>query len=228
MSLYELNALVRRGLHSILPDEYWIQAELSDVRSNYSGHCYLEFIQKDPKSNALIAKARGVIWSNVFLRLRPYFESETGQAFVSGIKVMVKVTVDFHELYGFSLTVVDIDPAFTIGDMARKRKEILKRLDEEGILTMNKEIEMPELVQRIAVISSATAAGYGDFCNQLHSNKFGFVFYTKLFPAIMQGEKVEETIISSLERIYSECENWDAVVIIRGGGATSDLSGFDT
>lgn len=228
MSLYELNALIRHGLHSVLPDEYWIQAELSDVRSNHSGHCYLEFIQKDPKSDALIAKARGVIWSNVFLRLRPYFENETGQAFVSGIKVMVKVTVSFHELYGFSLTVVDIDPAFTIGDMARRRREILKRLDEEGVLTMNKELEMPELVQRIAVISSATAAGYGDFCNQLHSNKYGFLFYTKLFPAIMQGERVEETIISSLERIYSECENWDAVVIIRGGGATSDLSGFDT
>ena len=228
MSLYELNSLVRRGLHSILPDEYWIQAELSDVRSNYSGHCYLEFVQKDPKSNALIAKARGVIWSSVFMRLRPYFERETGQAFVSGIKVMVKVTVDFHELYGFSLTVVDIDPAYTIGDMARRRKEILKRLDEEGILTMNKELEMPEPLQRIAVISSATAAGYGDFCNQLHSNKFGFVFYTKLFPAIMQGDRVEETIISSLERIYSEIDNWDVVVIIRGGGATSDLSGFDT
>lgn len=228
MSLYELNALVRRGLHSILPDEYWVQAELSDVRSNYSGHCYLEFVQKDPKSNMLVAKARGMIWNNVFMRLRPYFEHETGQAFVSGIKVMVKVTVDFHELYGFSLTVVDIDPAYTIGDMARKRKEILQRLDDEGILTMNKELEMPEPLQRIAVISSATAAGYGDFCNQLYSNKFGFVFYTKLFPAIMQGEKVEETIISSLEKIYAECENWDAVVIIRGGGATSDLSGFDT
>lgn len=228
LSLYELNSLVRRGLHSILPDEYWIQAELSDVRSNYSGHCYMEFVQKDPKSNALIAKARGVIWNNVFMRLRPYFEQETGQAFVSGIKVMVKVTVDFHELYGFSLTVVDIDPAYTIGDLARRRKEILKRLDDEGILTMNKELEMPVPLQRIAVISSATAAGYGDFCNQLHSNKFGFVFYTKLFPAVMQGDKVEETIISSLEKIYSEYENWDAVVIIRGGGATSDLSGFDT
>ena len=228
LSLYELNTLVRRGLHSILPDEYWIQAELSDVRSNYSGHCYMEFVQKDPKSNALIAKARGVIWSNVFMRLRPYFEQETGQAFVSGIKVMVKVTVDFHELYGFSLTVVDIDPAYTIGDLARRRKEILKRLDDEGILTMNKELEMPVPLQRIAVISSATAAGYGDFCNQLHSNKFGFVFYTKLFPAVMQGDKVEETIISSLEKIYSEYENWDVVVIIRGGGATSDLSGFDT
>lgn len=228
LSLYELNTLVRRGLHSILPDEYWIQAELSDVRSNYSGHCYMEFVQKDPKSNALIAKARGVIWSNVFMRLRPYFEQETGQAFVSGIKVMVKVTVDFHELYGFSLTVVDIDPAYTIGDLARRRKEILKRLDDDGILTMNKELEMPVPLQRIAVISSATAAGYGDFCNQLHSNKFGFVFYTKLFPAVMQGDKVEETIISSLEKIYSEYENWDVVVIIRGGGATSDLSGFDT
>lgn len=228
LSLYELNTLVRRGLHSILPDEYWIQAELSDVRSNYSGHCYMEFVQKDPKSNALIAKARGVIWSNVFMRLRTYFEQETGQAFVSGIKVMVKVTVDFHELYGFSLTVVDIDPAYTIGDLARRRKEILKRLDDEGILTMNKELEMPVPLQRIAVISSATAAGYGDFCNQLHSNKFGFVFYTKLFPAVMQGDKVEETIISSLEKIYSEYENWDVVVIIRGGGATSDLSGFDT
>lgn len=228
LSLYELNSLVRRGIHSIFQDEYWIQAELSDVRSNYSGHCYMEFVQKDPKSNALIAKARGVIWSNVFMRLRPYFEKETGQAFVSGIKVMVKVTVDFHELYGFSLTVVDIDPAYTIGDLARRRKEILKRLDDEGILTMNKELAMPVPLQRIAVISSSTAAGYGDFCNQLHSNKFGFVFYTKLFPAVMQGDRVEETIISSLERIYSEYENWDVVVIIRGGGATSDLSGFDT
>ena len=142
MTLYELNTLVRRGIRASMPDEEWIQAELSDVRSNYSGHCYLEFVQKDPKSNALIAKARGVIWSNVFARMRPYFENETGQAFVSGIKVMVKVTVDFHELYGFSLTVVDIDPAYTIGDLARRRKEILRKLDEEGILTMNKELEM--------------------------------------------------------------------------------------
>ena len=228
MTLYELNTLVRRGIRASMPDEYWIQAELSDVRSNYSGHCYLEFVQKDSKSNALIAKARGVIWSNVFARMRPYFENETGQAFVSGIKVMVKVTVDFHELYGFSLTVVDIDPAYTIGDLARRRKEILRKLDEEGILTMNKELEMPEPLQRIAVISSATAAGYGDFCNQLYGNKFGFIFYTKLFPAVMQGEKVEESIISALERIYADCDNWDAVVIIRGGGATSDLSGFDT
>lgn len=228
LSLYELNLLVRSNIRASFPEEYWIQAELSDVRSNYSGHCYMELIQKDPKSNALMAKARGIIWSNVYVRLRHYFEQETGQAFVSGIKVLVKVTIDFHELYGYSLTVVDIDPAYTLGDLARRRKEILERLDKEGILTMNKELEFPEPVQRIAVISSATAAGYGDFCNQLYGNDFGFVFYTKLFPAVMQGDMVEDTIIKALEKIYSEADNWDVVVIIRGGGATSDLSGFDT
>lgn len=228
LSLYELNTLVRRGLRACFPDEYWVQAELSDVRTNYSGHCYMEFVQKDTSSNSLVAKARGMIWSNVFVRLKPYFERETGQAFVSGIKVLVKVTVDFHELYGYSLTVVDIDPTYTIGDMARRRKEILLKLESEGILTMNKELQLPVPVQRIAVISSATAAGYGDFCNQLENNKFGFAFTTRLFPSVMQGDKVESSIIASLEKIYNEIDKWDVVVIIRGGGATSDLSGFDT
>lgn len=153
LSLVELNGLVRQSIRTCLPDEYWVQAELSDVRANYSGHCYLEFVQKDPKSNALLAKARGIIWSNVYMRLRPYFERETGQAFVSGIKVLVKVTVDFHELYGYSLTVVDIDPTYTLGDMARRRREILKRLEDEGVLTLNKELDFPYLTQRIAVIS---------------------------------------------------------------------------
>ena len=228
LSLVELNALVRRSIRACLPDEYWVQAELSDVRGNYSGHCYLEFVQKDAKSNALVAKARGIIWSNVYQLLKPYFERETGQAFVSGIKVLVKVTVDFHELYGYSLTVVDIDPSYTVGDMVRRRKEILRRLEADGILTMNKELELPELLQRIAVISSATAAGYGDFCNQLIHNSFGFIFYPKLFPAVMQGDQVEKSIISALDKIYASGILWDAVVIIRGGGATSDLSGFDT
>jgi hypothetical protein len=228
LSLYELNGLVRRSIQACLPDEYWVQAELSDVRSNYSGHCYLELVQKDPKSNSLVAKARGMIWSNVFFRLKSYFEEETGQAFVSGIKVLVKVTVGFHELYGFSLTIIDIDPTYTLGDMARRRKEILNRLDAEGILTLNKELDFPELPQRIAVISSATAAGYGDFCNQLENNIYGFQFFTRLFPAVMQGDKVESSIIAALDVINAEIDNWDVVVIIRGGGATSDLSGFDT
>ena len=142
--------------------------------------------------------------------------------------MLVKVTVDFHELYGYSLTVVNIDPTYTLGDMVRRRKEILRQLDEEGILTLNKELELPVLTQRIAVISSATAAGYGDFCNQLLHNSFGFVFYPRLFQAIMQGDQVEQSIIQALDRINATRDNWDVVVIIRGGGATSDLSGFDT
>lgn len=166
LSLYELNALVRRSLEQCLPDECWVQAELSDVRTNSTGHCYLEFVQKDPRSNSLIAKARGTIWANVFRLLKPYFEEATGQAFVAGIKVLVQVTVSFHELYGYSLTVQDIDPTYTLGDMARRRREILKQLEEEGVLTLNKELDMPRLPQRIAVISSPTAAGYGDFCHQ--------------------------------------------------------------
>ena len=228
LSLHELNGLVKQSIRSCLPDTYWVQAELSDVRINYSGHCYLEFVQKDVAGNNLIAKARGTIWNNVFKMLRPYFEQETGQTFTSGIKVLVNVSVDFHELYGYSLTVLDIDPTYTVGDMERKRREILRQLEEEGVIDLNKELEMPMLPQRIAVISSATAAGYGDFCNQLANNPRGYGFRTELFPAIMQGERVEESIIAALDAIYERMEEFDVVVIIRGGGATSDLSGFDT
>ena len=228
LSLYELNGLVKRTIRDRMSETYWVQAELSDVRSNYSGHCYLEFIQKDASGNNLIAKARGTIWSNIYKMLKPYFEQETGQAFASGIKVLVRVSVDFHELYGYSLTVLDIDPTYTVGDMERKRREILRQLEEEGVIDLNKELEMPVLPQRIAVISSATAAGYGDFCNQLSNNPRGYGFHTELFPAIMQGERVEESIIAALDAIYARLEAFDVVVIIRGGGATSDLSGFDT
>ena len=228
LSLHELNALVRRSLEQCLPDEYWVQAELSDVRTNSTGHCYLEFVQKDPRSNNLIAKARGTIWANIYRLLKPYFEEATGQSFTSGIKVLVKVTVAFHELYGYSLTVQDIDPTYTLGDMARRRREILRQLAEEGVLTLNKELEMPLLPQRIAVISSATAAGYSDFCHQLQHNSRGFYFNTELFPALMQGNQVEESVLAALDRINDRVNEFDVVVIIRGGGATSDLSGFDT
>lgn len=169
-----------------------------------------------------------MIWSNIYRLLKPYFEETTGQLFASGIKVLVKVTVQFHELYGYSLTVLDIDPAYTLGDMARRRREILMQLEEEGVLTLNKELEMPVLPQRIAVISSATAAGYGDFCHQLQHNSGGLFFYTELFPALMQGNQVEESVLAALDRINDRVNEFDVVVIIRGGGATSDLSGFDT
>lgn len=228
LSLYELNNRVRLVLNRALTDEYWLQAELSEVRVNAAGHCYVEFVQKDSRGNALLAKARGTVWNNVFCLLRPYFERETGQAFAAGISVLVRVRVDFHELYGYSLTVTDIDPSYTVGDMARRRKEILRMLQEEGVIDLNKELEMPMVPQRVAVISSPTAAGYGDFCDQLARNLYGYVFRVKLFPAIMQGDRVENSILEALDKILSEVEKWDVVVIIRGGGAVSDLTGFDT
>lgn len=228
ISLYELNNRVRHAINDGLSEEYWVQAELSDVRENSSGHCFLELVQKDERSNALVAKARGTVWATTYRLLKPYFEESTGQSFVSGIKVLVKVVVDFHELYGYSLTVVDIDPSYTLGDMAVRRREILKRLEEEGILTLNKELDFTPLVQRIAVISSPTAAGYGDFCHQLLQNPQGYAFYVELFPAVMQGTQVETSVVSALYSIHERFDDFDAVVIIRGGGATSDLSDFDT
>ena len=229
LSLYDLNTLVRRSLEQCLPDEYWVQAELSEVRVHpATGHCYVEFVQKDLRSNNLVAKARGVIWSNVFHLLRPYFEESTGQMFTVGIKVLVQVTVSFHELYGYSLTVQDIDPTYTLGDMARHRREILAQLEADGVLTLNKELPMPVLPQRIAVISSASAAGYGDFCHQLEHNPRGYYFRVELFPSIMQGERTEASLLAALDRINQRLEYFDVVVIIRGGGATSDLSCFDT
>lgn len=227
ITLYELNELVKLTLELGMPKNYWVQAELSEVRIN-NGHCYVEFVQKDKRGNSLVAKARGVIWRNVYTALKPYFEHATGQQFTAGIKVLVEVSVSFHELYGYSLTVTDIDPSYTLGDMARKRQEILRQLEADGVLHLNKELEMPFLPKRIAVISSVTAAGYGDFYDQLSNNAEGFYFHVELFPAIMQGVGVEQSILQALDNIYAREEEFDVVVIIRGGGATSDLTGFDT
>ena len=228
LSLSELNWQVRDAIRDHLPDTYWVRAETSDVRRNQNGHCYLEFIEKDTRNQNIVARARGMIWSNVYEMLSSYFETETAQQFSSGLSVLVRVSIEFHELYGYSLSVVDIDPSFTIGEIARNRHLILKQLEEEGVLTLNKELPLPELTNRIAVISSPTAAGYEDFCDQLAKNPYGFVFYTKLFPAIMQGDRSEASIISALEKIYEYKENFDAVGIIRGGGSSSDLSCFDS
>jgi len=228
-SLSELTGEIHDVLKEAFPDTYWVRAETSDVHINSaSGHCYLEFIEKDTQSNQIIAKARGTIWAKTFRMLKPYFEMETGQHFTSGLKVLVRVSIDFHEVYGFNLNVVDIDPSYTLGDLVRKRQEIIRQLQEEGVFTLNKELSLPALPQRIAVITSPTAAGYEDFINQLFYNKAGYPFYVKLFPALMQGEKTEESIIAALERIDSHRELFDAVVIIRGGGATSDLNSFDS
>lgn len=228
LSLFQLNNIVRDAVKTCFPDRYWVRAELSDVRESGPGHCYVEFVEKENRTGQMIAKARGSIWANRWKLLKPFFEQETNQKFTSGIKVLVEVSVEFHELYGYSLIVNDIDPSYTLGDMARNRAEILKKLQEEGVKDMNKELELSPLPNRIAIISSSTAAGYGDFMNQLEQNEKGFPFYTHLFPAVMQGGQTEASIIDALNRIYQYQELFDAVVIIRGGGATSDLNSFDS
>ena len=228
LSLYELNSLVRDVISMSLPDSYWVEAELSEAREGYGGHCYMELIEKDEHSNTPIAKAHASCWRNRWMLLKPQFERVTGQRIHAGMKVLLKVHAQFHENYGFSWIVDDLDPTYTMGDMARKRMEIIQTLKEEGVFDLQKELTLPMFCQRIAVISSATAAGYGDFCNQLADNGYGLQFTTALFSATMQGEGVEQSVISALNRINEEWEQWDCVVIIRGGGATSDLSGFDT
>ena len=229
LSLSELNERVSEAISDRLPGTYWLRAETSDVRINASsGHCYLEFIEKDQHTNQIVARARGTIWMRVFQQLKSYFEKTTGQAFVSGLKVLVNVSVEFHKLYGFSLTVHEIDPSYTIGDLVKKRMEIVRRLQEEGVYDLNRELPFPLLPQRIAVITSPTAAGYEDFMNQLLHNKAGYPFYIKLYPAIMQGEKTEESVIDALDRVCIHAKYFDIVVIIRGGGAAADLSCFDS
>ena len=225
MTLFELNRLVRETIECELPHEYWVEAELSECRES-RGHCYMELIEKDEQTATPIAKARANCWAQKWVMIRPYFERATGQRLVAGMKVLLKVYPQFHEAFGFSWIVTDIDPTYTLGDMARKRQEIIRQLKEEGVFDLQKELTLPLFCQHIAVISSETAAGYGDFCNQLADNPYGFQFQTQLFPAIMQGEGVEGSIINALERIYDQ--PFDCVVIIRGGGATSDMSGFDT
>ena len=224
-TLFELNRLVRETIECEMPNEYWVEAELSECRE-LRGHCYMELIEKDEQTATPIAKASAKCWASKWILVRPYFERTTGQRLVAGMKVLLKVYPQFHEAFGFSWIVTDIDPTYTLGDMARKRQEIIRQLKEEGVFDLQKELTLPLFCQRIAVISSETAAGYGDFCNQLADNPYGFQFQTQLFPAIMQGEGVEQSIINALERIYGQ--PFDCVVIIRGGGATSDMSGFDT
>lgn len=225
ITLFELNRLVREAIEDALPMEYWVEAELSECRES-RGHCYMELIQKDEQTATPIAKASAKCWANKWLTIRPYFERTTGQQLHAGMKVLLQVYPQFHEAYGFSWIVTDIDPTYTLGDMARKRQEIIQKLKAEGVFDLQKELQLPVFCQRIAVISSQTAAGYGDFCNQLADNPYGFKFETQLFPAIMQGEGIEQSIISALEQIYDM--PFDCIVIIRGGGATSDMSGFDT
>lgn len=227
LSLFELNSLVQGVIQQTMRQQYWVEAELAEA-SERRGHLYLDLIEKEDGTNTPIARASAKCWANTWMPVRMHFERVTGQHLRAGMKVLLQVYPQFHPAYGFSWIVTDIDPTFTLGDMARRRQEIIQQLKDEGVFDSQRELTLPRFCQRIAVISSATAAGYGDFCNQLADNDYGFVFHTQLFGAIMQGEQVEQSVIQALNAIYQRQDDFDCVVIIRGGGATTDMSGFDT
>lgn len=226
ISLVEFNRRIGGLLHDASVQRCWVVAETSDVRQS-GGHCYLELVQKDAQTGQTLARMRGIVWASVYARLRCEFERATGQPFASGMNVMVEVSANFHEQYGLSVVITGINPTYTLGDMARQRLEILNRLRREGIIDMNKQLPWVDVAQRVAVISAAGAAGYGDFMNQLHNNPSGIKFYTCLFPAVMQGQSTVTSVIAALERINDYADLFDCVVIIRGGGSTSDLNSFD-
>lgn len=225
-TLYELNSLVRSALSAVLAPAYWVQAEVAELRERT--HCYMELVQNDAHTHTPIARAKANCWYSTWQQVSRKFQRDTGSTLRPGMQVLLLVSPTFHEAYGFSYTVTDIDPTYTLGDMARRRQEILRQLREEGVFDLQRELTLPLFAQRVAVISSAGAAGYGDFCRQLADNEYGFAFRVWLFESPMQGERVEEGIIAALNAIHARLDDFDVVVIIRGGGATADLSCFDT
>jgi exodeoxyribonuclease VII large subunit len=227
LSLTELQLIIRDSLYTSLPDFYWVIAEISEIKENLSGHCYLELIEKLPDDKNVRARVKAVIWSKRYRFLKPFFENMTGESLREGMKILVRVKIEYHEIYGLSLVISDLDPSYTTGEMAIKRQMIIKRLEEEGVFTMNRELEFPVLPQRIAIVSSKNAAGYTDFVRHLKGNSQRYVFYTALFDTIMQGTETEKSVISSLSRIADMPDLFDVVAIIRGGGSQSDLSWFD-
>jgi len=227
ISLYELTSKIKRVIDDEFQDSLWVIAEISELNINQRGHCYLSLIEKDKITDTILAQTRAIIWASKFRMIKPYFESTTGVEFTSGLKILTRVSVSFHEQYGFSLNIRDIDPSFTIGELELKRKQTIEQLKQDGVFYLNKEINFPKIPKNIAIISSATAAGYGDFVNQLENNAYEFKFNYLLFNSIMQGDAAELSIINSLDKIYQYDNVFDCVVIIRGGGAKADLSCFD-
>jgi len=227
LSLTELQLIIKDSLYLALPDMYWVIAEISEMKENYNGHCYLELVEKLQDEINIRSRVKAVIWNSRYRFIKSYFENAAGESLRDGLKILIRVKIEYHEIYGLSLVINDIDPAFTIGEMALRRQQILKKLEAEGVLTMNREVDFPVVPQRIAVISSANAAGYTDFMKQLKGNSFGYVFYSALFDTPMQGKETESGIIRALDRIAANIEKFDLAVIIRGGGSQTDLSWFD-
>jgi exodeoxyribonuclease VII large subunit len=227
LSLTELQLIIKDSLYLALPDMYWVVAEISEIKENYNGHCYLELVEKHPDEISIRSRVKAVIWSSRYRFIKSFFENSAGESLRDGLKILVRVKIEYHEIYGLSLVINDIDPAYTIGEMALKRQQILKKLEDEGVLTMNKDLDFPVIPQRIAVISSVNAAGYTDFMKHLKENSFGYVYYTALFETPMQGKETESGLIKALDRIASQLDKFDLAVIIRGGGSQTDLSWFD-
>jgi exodeoxyribonuclease VII large subunit len=228
VSLTELQLIIRDSLYLALPDVYWVMAEISELKENNAGHCYLELIEKHPDEKNVTARVKAIIWNKRYRFLKAFFENITGESLREGLKILIKTKVEYHELYGLSLIISDIDPAFTIGEMALKRQLVIKKLEQEGVFSMNKELIFPAVPQRIAVISSKNAAGYMDFINHLKNNSFGYIFYTALIETSLQGTETEQSVICALDKIALNSHLFDLVVIIRGGGSQSDLSWFDS
>jgi exodeoxyribonuclease VII large subunit len=224
-SLSELLEQLKGAIQKELPGHYWVLAEIMELQERR--HCYLELIEKSEEDDTLLAKVRATIWASRYSMLRPFFEASTGTRLKSGIKILCKVSVEFHPLYGLSLNISDIDPSYTLGDLARKKQEVIQRLHREGVFEMNKGLDFPPVPQRIAIISSETAAGYGDFTEIIQNNSHGFRFHTVLFPAVMQGDEAPASIISAMEKIYEAESDFDCVVLIRGGGSKADLESFN-
>jgi exodeoxyribonuclease VII large subunit len=227
LTLLELNKSIRLTLEEKFDAPIWIIAEINNINIHRSGHCYLELVQKAKDSDKIVAQARATIWATQFRFISSYFQSVTNKSLERGINVLVKVSVDFHEQYGISLNIRDIDPNYTLGDLERRKKEIIEKLISEGIFDMNKSLTLPTVIQRLAVISSAGAAGYEDFINQISSNKYDYSFAVTLFEADMQGANTETSVVNALNNIFDRQADFDVVVIIRGGGSKSDLSYFD-
>ncbi|MCQ2195424.1 MAG: exodeoxyribonuclease VII large subunit [Paludibacteraceae bacterium] len=228
ISLSELLIGIKGIIANNVESQYWIRAEISDINENSSqGHCYMELVEKDETiQSTILAKCKAVIWADTYRLIKPYFFKETGQTLKTGMKIMIAVTPAFSEKFGFSCYIRDIEPSFTIGNLAIEKQKVIQQLHDDGIWDMNHSLKLPVPLRRIAVISSPTAAGYGDFMDQL-SKRDEYKFFTKLYPAIMQGDEAPDSIICALDAIYEEQEKFDAVVIIRGGGATTDLLAFD-
>lgn len=226
VTLYQLNNSIKKSIENLFSEPIWVIAEIGEQKINQNGHCYLELVENEEEGN-IISKAKAIIWAYTFRILKPYFETSTGQSFTTGIKVLLKVYVEYHELYGLSLNVQDIEPSFTIGELQKQRLETIKKIEEDGVINMNKELSIPVSIQNIAIISSKTAAGYEDFLNQLYNNEYGYSFNCKLFSAIMQGKDAVNSINKALDEVFKNENFFDIVVLIRGGGAQLDLNCFD-